>query len=338
VMAPLRQVSNAVWRSHGIQDGRRAIPEEIAVAFTYEGTSHAVMMATPQDLEDFAVGFSLHEGVITAPEKSRDLEITEHDAGIELRIWVGDMRAIAFGERRRRVAGPSGLCGIESLADAMRAPSKVREGRSVTPGEVMRALSPSQTLNCETRAVHAAAFFDPDPGLVALREDVGRHNALGGALARSGTLGHTGMVLTSRVSIEMVQKGAVIGAPVMVAMSAPTAIAVRAAEVARITLLAIARRVGFEIFSHPHRILSGADRLVSIVTDTRALAARDEDPRSEVAQPRQVAMSSAALLTQPTVRRRDAKTIRPLTAGRALGHRLVSDESQLANRKPDRTP
>jgi hypothetical protein len=203
----------------------------------------------------------------------------------------------------------------------MRTPPKVRDGRSVTPGEVMRALSPSQTLNCETRAVHAAAFFDPDPGLVALREDVGPNNALGGALARSGTLGHTGMVLTSRVSIEMVQKAAVIGAPVMVAMSAPTAIEVRAAEVARITLLAIARRVGFEIFSHPHRILSGADRLVSIVTDTRALSAHDEDmrPRSEVAQPRQVTTSSAALLTQSTVRRRVCQNNTAAHGGESLG-------------------
>jgi FdhD protein len=225
------------------------------------------MMATPQDLEDFAVGFSLHEAVITAPEEIRDLEITEHDAGIELRIWLGDKCAIAFGERRRRLAGPTGcgLCGLESLFEAMRTPPKVRDGRLVTPGEVMRALealSPSQTLNCETRAVHAAAFFDPDRGLVASREHVGRRNALdklGSALARSGTLGHAGMVLlTSRVSIEMVQKTAVIGAPVIVAMSAPTAIGVRVADVARITLLTIARRDGFEIFSDPHRILSGA--------------------------------------------------------------------------------
>ncbi len=262
-MTPVRRVANAVWRGRGIVAGERTIPEEAAVALTYNGAAHAVMMATPQDLEDFALGFSLHEGLIASHRDIENLEIVEQEAGVELRMWLADERAAALSERRRRLAGPTGcgLCGIESLAEAMRPVPKVGDGRRFAPAEIIDALgrlAPLQTLNRETRAVHAAAFFHPERGIVALREDVGRHNALdklGGALARMGAATEYGMLLlTSRVSVEMVQKAAVIGAPVLVAVSAPTALAVRTAQTAGITLIAVARQDGFEIFSHPHRI------------------------------------------------------------------------------------
>jgi FdhD protein len=150
---------------------------------------------------------------------------------------------------------------VESLTEAMRPPPKVGEGHVFAPGDIMsavEALLPLQVLNQETRAVHGAGFWQPELGLVALREDVGRHNALdklAGALARGGVSARNGViVLTSRVSIEMIQKSAAIGAPIVVAVSAPTALAVRMADSCGMTLAAIARKDGFEVFTHPHRI------------------------------------------------------------------------------------
>jgi FdhD protein len=222
-----------------------------------------VMMATPQDLEDFAIGFSLTEGVISSLEAIDNIEIVEEPMGIELRIWLKAPEAAEFLGRRRKMAGPTGcgLCGVESLIEAMRPPPQVGEGRSFTPEEITAAvetLLPLQVLNHETRAVHAAGFWQPERGIMALREDVGRHNALdklAGALARDGTSARSGLVvLTSRVSIEMIQKSAAIGAPVIVAVSAPTALAVRMAESCGITLVAIARKDGFEVFTHPRRV------------------------------------------------------------------------------------
>jgi len=264
VPRPVARVSRLAWRNGEATAGERAIPEETAVSLTYNGGSYAVMMATPQDLEDFACGFSLSEGIVSSAAEIERLEVIEEAAGIELRMWLGDARAAALGERRRHIAGPTGcgLCGIESLEEAVRPARVVRGGASFAPADVMEALGalgPAQALNHETRAVHAAAFWSPADGLIAVREDVGRHNALdklGGALARRGiATGEGFVVLTSRVSVEMIQKTAVIGAPLVAAISAPTALAVRTAEAAGITLVAVARNDGFEVFTHPQRIL-----------------------------------------------------------------------------------
>lgn len=260
---PTAAVAAAIWRQSGVTEGKRTIPEEAAVAFTYDGGSYAVMMATPRNLEDFAFGFSFTEGVIFSPADIRQLDIVGHDSGIELRMWLAEPRAAALSERRRYLAGPTGcgLCGIDSLTEAVRQVARVPDGAFFRPADIMRALAalpPRQDLNRQTRAVHAAAFWRSDAGLVAVREDVGRHNALdklAGALLRDGAGGGGGMVLlTSRVSVEMVQKTAAIGAPLIVAVSAPTALALRTAEAAGITLIGVARDDGFEVFTHPQRI------------------------------------------------------------------------------------
>lgn len=265
---PVRTVDRKVWREGGfdkssLDRGTRAIPEETALALTYNGGTYAVMMGTPQDLQDFAIGFSLDEAIIRSPDDIEEFEIVDLDDGIELRMWLKQARAERLSERRRHIAGPTGcgICGIDSIAEAVRPAAVVTGGRSFSPREIMTAMqsiAPLQRINIETRAVHAAAFWTPARGIVALREDVGRHNALdklAGALARDKISADEGMVLlTSRVSVEMVQKTAAIGAPLMVAVSAPTALAVRMADAAGITLAAIARADGFEVFTHPERV------------------------------------------------------------------------------------
>ncbi len=261
--APTQTVAVSLWHQAHRANGQRNIPEETAVALSYDGSTYAVMMATPQDLEDFALGFSLTEGVVASAADIRSLEVVDHEAGIELRMWLAAPRAGALSERRRRLAGPTGcgLCGIDSLAEAVRPTPRVGTEKTFMPAEIVQALetlAPHQELNRQTRAVHAAAFWRPGVGLLALREDVGRHNALdklAGALARHAVPGGCGMVLlTSRVSVEMVQKSAMIGAPLVVAVSAPTALALRTAEAAGITLVGVARSDGFEIFTYAQRI------------------------------------------------------------------------------------
>jgi FdhD protein len=262
-IAASRPVGRTQYRHGTASRGERTIAEETAIAFTYNRIAHAVMMATPADLEDFAVGFSMAEGIIAVPGDIAQLEIVQVERGVELRMDIGAALAEQLDARRRHVAGPSGcgLCGLESLEQAMRTPPRVDAALKVTPAMIesaIAALPALQQINQLTRAVHAAAFWQPATGLVALREDVGRHNALdklAGALARAGIAAAQGMVLlTSRVSIELVQKVALMGAPIIVAVSAPTALAVRVADAAGITLIGVAREDGFEIFTHAGRV------------------------------------------------------------------------------------
>jgi FdhD protein len=191
------------------------------------------------------------------------MEIVPNPQGVELRMWLTARSGRQFQKRQRRLVGPTGcgLCGIESLAEATRSFARLTRGITLRSNQIERAmdaLSQGQVLNHATHATHAAAFYLPDDTLVAIHEDVGRHNALdklAGALAAEGLSGRSGAILmTSRISIELVQKAAAMECPILVAISAPTALAVRAAESYGVTLVAIARGSSFEIFSHSDRI------------------------------------------------------------------------------------
>jgi FdhD protein len=226
------------------------------------------MMGTPADIEDFAVGFSLTEGIITDISEIAAIEPIEDEQGIDVQIALVDDVADALRLRRRHMAGPvgCGLCGIESIEQAVRkVPDVSNVALKLTQKDVVRAialLNDAQPLHRETHAVHGAGFYIPSEGLLAVREDVGRHNALDklcGAVIRSGHKGSEGVVaVTSRLSVEMVQKAAILGSSVLVAISAPTALAIRTAEEAGMTLVALVRGDDFEIFTHPHRIITGS--------------------------------------------------------------------------------
>jgi FdhD protein len=262
VPPPARCVPRQAWRHGATLFGERTLAEEVPVAFSYDGATHAVLMATPDDLEDFALGFSYTEGIITATAEIAELAVVSVADGIVLRMWLTGDRSDAFAARRRRFVGPAGcgMCGLESLAEANRTIPIVSYDLQVSRqhiAEAVAALPARQQLNMQTRAVHAAAFWQPDQGLV-LREDVGRHNALdklAGALLRKSWLAAEGViVLSSRISIELVQKAGMMGAAIIVGVSAPTALAVRTAESTGLTLVGIARDDGFEVFTHPERI------------------------------------------------------------------------------------
>lgn len=266
-LPPVTRVSRIALRHGEVAGGERMLAAEVPVALTYNGGAYAVMMATPADLEDFAVGFSVTEGIVASPSDIEKFEVVDTEIGIELRMWLADLPAERLAQRRRTLAGPTGcgLCGIDSLAEAMRPVPRVAAGQRFQASDILaavRELAPRQEINRQTRAVHAAAFWRHGAGLVSLREDVGRHNALdklAGALLRDNVPALSGLVLlTSRVSVEMVQKAAMMQAPVVVAVSAPTALALKIADEAGITLAAIARDDGFEIFTHPDRIVTEA--------------------------------------------------------------------------------
>lgn len=244
--------------------GRRIVAEEVPVAFSYGGSTHAVMMATPGDLVDFAYGFSLTEGLIARATDVETVDIVQAGPGIDMQIILAIDAAENLRRRRRHLAGPvgCGLCGIESIEQALRPVRPVPSGdiriESAVIARAMRSLEGNQPLHEATRAVHGAGFFPFDGEQVVVREDIGRHNALdklAGALVRAGTDPVSGaLVVTSRVSVEIVQKAAVLGCPFLFAVSAPTALAINTAEDAGIMLAAVVRGDDFEVFTHAGRI------------------------------------------------------------------------------------
>ncbi len=269
-----RRAGENAYRAGHFADATRQVAVEAPVAFSYGGSSHAVMMATPADLEDFAIGFSLSEGVIETTDEIKSIEIVDAGEGIDLQIELSDERMLQLERRRRTMAGPAGcgLCGLESIDEAVRPPTRVERPSFVLAADdialAVAAAAERQPLFDETRAVHAAAFYVPDRGVVTVREDVGRHNALDklcGALARSQeNAGAGAIVMTSRVSVELIQKAARAGCGFLIAVSAPTSLAIETAEAAGICLVGIARGAEFEVFTYPAQIVAGENEGVSV--------------------------------------------------------------------------
>lgn len=235
----------------------RTLPEEVPVALVYNGSTQAVMMATPCDLEDFGRGFTRTEGL---GEVER-IEVIDRPNGIEVQMWLPEEQANTLAARRRAMAGPvgCGLCGIDSLDQAGRNLPTVTADISIAPDDVTRAMAAlrdGQLMHDKTRAMHAAGFYVPGQGLTCLREDVGRHNALDKLVGAWPDCSIGAIVLTSRISVDMVQKAALAGVSVILAVSAPTTLAVQTAQAANITLAALVRDDTFEIFTHPRRISS----------------------------------------------------------------------------------
>ena len=250
------------WRNGRTQIDRDCIAEEVPIALLYNDRPHVVMMATPHDLDDFALGFSLSEAVIAGASELDLLEIRSLLEGIQVRLRIPAVRADALEVRGRNLTGRTGcgLCGVQALENALRQPSPVSGGRAIDVAALHRTLAQlqdCQPLNAATGATHAAAWARADGGIALLREDVGRHNALDkliGALARSGTDPHDGfLVITSRASYEMVQKAATVGITLMAAISAPTALAIQLAESTGVTLIGFARSAGHVVYTHPAR-------------------------------------------------------------------------------------
>jgi len=239
------------------------VAEEVPVALVYNGISHVVMMASPTDLEDFCLGFSLTEGIIESKSELTDCEIQRAGEGIEARIEISSRAFFRLKEHRRALQGRTGcgLCGVESLDQALRDLQKLNSELRVRPQAIHRALDalPAlQGLNRITHALHAAAFCAADGEIVGVREDVGRHNAfdkLIGALSKDGVdTGNGFAVITSRCSFEMAQKAISAGIPVLAAVSAPTHLAIKLAESYDLTLLALARSDSMKLFTGARRI------------------------------------------------------------------------------------
>lgn len=256
-----------VWRvgEGGWQQQPDTVAEECPVALVYNGISHAVMMVTPEDLADFALGFSLSEGIIQRPDQLYDVEIVAVADGVELRLDIASACLQALQQRRRQLAGRTGcgVCGVEALAQLPLQPPAVAHTQTlplaVLP-EAFSALQQQQPLFANTGASHAAGWWTPDGQLALLREDVGRHNALDkliGARSRHTELMAGCLLLSSRASYEMLYKAAQAGIEIVVSLSAPTALAVRLAEQAGQTLMRWHPRHGVALYSHPQRVIQG---------------------------------------------------------------------------------
>lgn len=261
--AALARVAVHRWNGASGHNQFDDVAEEVPVALEYNGISHAVMLASPTDMEDFALGFSLSEGIIGGRSELYECDVIPGPDGIRIAMRIATARFAALKDRRRNLTGRTGcgLCGTESLQHAVRIPSMVSSSASFSARELEAAcwqMESMQRLQHKTGATHAAAWLGPRCAIEHVREDVGRHNALDkllGALAsRRIDLSSGAVLVTSRASYEMVQKTATLGIGMLAAVSAPTGLAVRLADTAGITLAGFVRRQGHVVYAHGHRI------------------------------------------------------------------------------------
>lgn len=262
--AATRTVTVERWRQGRVEQVADVVAEEVPVALTYHGIPHVVMLATPRDLEDLGVGFTYTEALVQAPAEIRGVEVAALDDACELRLTIALERFSELLRRQRNLTGRTGcgLCGTETLEEAIRRPAHVGAGIRLTATALhaaFKAMQSQQLLNAQAGSVHAAAWGVPGDGIRVVREDVGRHNALDkvvGSLLRSGADARAGfMVVSSRASYEMVQKAATAGVSLLAAISAPTALAIRLADDCGMTLIGFARDDSHVVYTHPERLL-----------------------------------------------------------------------------------
>jgi FdhD protein len=262
---PLLEVEAVEWKDGAASTTQGSIVEETPVVLVYNHVPHVVMMATPEDLEDFALGFSVTEELVASADELLAVTVERLSRGIEVKISISDARAKEIESRARRLSGRTGcgICGANDLEGVLKTLHAVAPGQPVVPDIIhraMEALTAHQQLNRESGAVHAAGWATLDGDIAFAREDVGRHNALdklvGAALKQKVRAGEGFVVVTSRASFEMVQKASVLGAPILAAISGPTALAVRVARESGVTLVGFARKDRLTVYTHPHRVVS----------------------------------------------------------------------------------
>ena len=261
--APYREVAISRWAEGGAERGLRRVPEEVPVALRVNCADYAVMLASPTDLEDFCYGFTFTERLIERVDDIEELALTEREEGIVARLQLRSDAAPGKRDGARRMAGATGcgLCGVEALRDAVRPVRQVSLHSRYDAGAVRRAVSMLrewQPLNASAGALHAAAFATAEGEIIVAREDVGRHNALDkliGAMLRHGRTPEGGFALmSSRCSYELVQKAACFGFGMLCTVSAPTALAIRLAAEAGMTLVSLARPDAFVVVAGEERI------------------------------------------------------------------------------------
>lgn len=240
------------------------VAEEVPVALEYNGISHAVMLASPYDLEDFALGFSLSEGILKDRSEMYECEVVPGCEGIQVQMQIASERFVTLKDKRRNLTGRTGcgLCGAETLQQAIRHPQATTGNAMFSAAQIhagMKAMFKQQRLQRHTGATHAAAWMTLDGRVELVREDVGRHNALDkliGVMARKNCDFSAGAALiTSRASYEMVQKAATMGIGFLAAISAPTSLAIQLAEETNVTLVGFVRNHSHVVYAQSHRLI-----------------------------------------------------------------------------------